>query len=152
MKNPELFNKTVAILVKAYQQETLQHQFCSCCAVGNLIGANMGLTPLVNSNEFAEGVIAKWDNAIHLGEVNESGYCGIAKEQIDATGYTIFQLADIERAFETSRNNFNGDRSYSANNTDLQFHSLMAVVDCLMQIHEATLEEATEAKQLFVKV
>lgn len=42
MKRPELYQKTVDILVKAYFDDTLQHGNCYACAVGNIIAGNCG--------------------------------------------------------------------------------------------------------------
>lgn len=42
MKNVELYNKTVDILVQAYFNDTLFHGSCAACAVGNIVAHNMG--------------------------------------------------------------------------------------------------------------
>jgi hypothetical protein len=42
MKNPELFHRTVGILVKSYLNDTLIHSDCAGCAVGNLIAHTNG--------------------------------------------------------------------------------------------------------------
>lgn len=40
MKKPELYQKTVDILLDAYNKRHLFHGVCSACAVGNIINAN----------------------------------------------------------------------------------------------------------------
>ena len=61
--------------------------------------------------------------------------------QAEATGYTIYQLNAIERAFE----------GVDELATDRMFLGLMAVVDVLAEIHGIDLKQREEAKLLFVK-
>lgn len=158
MKNKELFDKTVSILVKAYFEGTLLHGECPACAVGNIIAANRGYV-IVNSPakkgfrwrvhwEDVKGdeVAVNWDQSCSLGEAIPSKNFGRTRNQIKATGYPLKDVASIEEAFEK----FTGfdDSKYS----DLDgFKGLMAVVDVLQEIHECTDEERDEAKALFVK-
>lgn len=65
-------------------------------------------------------------------------------DEIASTGYLPTETVLIERSFEKYKN-------IPLSNDDRMFNGLMAVCDTLMQIHEATTEEITEAKQLFVK-
>jgi len=137
MKNQELFDRTVGILVKAYFDNTLQHD-CRACAVGNLICSANSINPLSDwdyrwNEVFVTTVLS--GQGIHM-----QCYNGEAKRQIDSTGYSVLELASIELAFET------GDKRRTN-----MFNGLMSVVDCLMQIHEATTEEITQAKSLFKK-
>lgn len=135
MKNPELFHKTVGILVKAYFDGTLEHSICGC-AVGNLICANMNM----DIRRFSPNWNRVFCTTVMSGsEFNICNYLGKAKEQIDSTGYSPYDLSLIEKAFET------GDSLRT--NTYL---GLMSVVDTLMQIHSATKTEAQQAKELFV--
>src|SRR5687768_1919011 len=41
MKNPELYNRTVDILVDAYFKDALVSDDCTACACGNIISANL---------------------------------------------------------------------------------------------------------------
>jgi len=139
MKNQELFDKTITVLVKAYQKNTLRHQLCWACAVGNIVAAANG-SPLNNVMDSFD-----WEDYYHTlhaatqniasFKATEAGF-----KQIEKTGYTPIQLLAIEKAFEREKNDIDG------------FNGLMAVVDCLMEIHEATTEQAESAKSLFVKV
>lgn len=144
MKNPELFHKTISILVKAYQNETLRHGNCRACAVGNLVKANFPYCDMNTSfgwpSVFCTDGFGQYKNM--------NSYKGAAKEQIDSTGYSVKELALIESAFEgveepCEANEYNSDQH--------QFDGLMSVVDALMIIHEANEEEVKEAKRLFVK-
>lgn len=137
MKNKELFEKTVAILVKAYQNDTLKHGLCQMCAVGNIIAENMGFEPSVEGWINAGQDSTDWLSAANGGLVSQ-GFI-----QIKHTGYTPENISEIERSFETCNPGQNSDEK--------MFNGLMSVVDILMQIHEATTEEAESAKLLFVK-
>ena len=156
MKNKELFNRTIAILVKAYQKGTLIHGDCHACAVGNLVAFNTGREVMCIDSEF--GIMAwsdercpYWGDVFttnFLGQmIYPKNYVGEAKLEIDSTGYSMEDLAIIEKAFESVEIKENSEE----NSDQHQFDGLMAVVDALMIIHECTTEEAEEAKLLFVK-
>jgi len=154
MKNQELFDRTVGILVKAYQNDTLHHSNCYACAVGNLVCANMGMgyekdkSGVVNIKWSGYDRIASWVNVFCTisndeQDINPFSYLGRAKEEIDATGYSWEDLAKIEYAFETA--------PFGNSDDDFMFNGLMKVVDILMEIHEANKAEITAAKSLFKK-
>jgi hypothetical protein len=135
MKNPELFNKTIGILVKAYQNDTLKHGDCCGCAFGNMVVANMGYSLSGRDGQ-------EWYNCTGTpGQVDIQYYKGLAKQEIESTGYTPFEMVLIENAFE----------SFDALEDRDGFKGLMSVCDALMQIHEATAEETESAKLQFVK-
>ncbi len=145
MKNQELFDRTISILVKAYQQNTLEHGNCYVCAVGNLVAANMKIK-FSFSKIWDSEKMPQWDDVFStargLQRREELNYIGEAKRQIDATGYTWEDLAQIEFAFETAE---------KGNNDDVwMFNGLMAVVDVLLQIHECE-DVAEVTKSLFTK-
>lgn len=148
MKNKALFDKTIKILVNAYLSNTLVHNNCCACAVGNIIAANMQIkydpylkwvgkqlawsTVFVTMRSKTEQTQRPW------------AYTGNAKEQIDATGYTWQELALVESAFERA--------PLGNNNEERMFNGLMAVVDALCQIHGMTEETKQVTKELFVKI
>ena len=150
MKNKELFNRTVAVLVKAYQNNTLKHGTCYACAVGNLVTASKGI-------KYQSNLV--WDNGkypcwtfvhvFHKGIESQLFNRGTNKEihkgivEIESTGYKYHETAKIELAFETANK--------GKSEEDYVFNGLMSVIDCLMGIHEANTEEVKEAKLLFVK-
>ena len=151
MKNESLYRKTVDILVQAYMNDTLIHGSCSACAVGNLVSANMGIKFIRNKrgNPYWENDIEpKWD-LVHMYSgssqlVNPKAYENEAKKQIDATGYTWQQTAEIEKAFESA--------PYGNSDDEWMFNGLMAVIDVLDEIHEVNDSEITKnTKSLFVK-
>ena len=131
------FEKTVDILVKAYLNDTLEHDNCHACAVGNLVAAAKNWTYEKDENGsygWRECYTANWFNFGHQIRVKNS-------TQAEATGYTIYQLNAIERAFE----------GVDELATDRMFLGLMAVVDVLAEIHGIDLKQREEAKLLFVK-
>lgn len=136
MKNPELYNRTVDILVQAYFNDTLRHGNCSACAVGNIIKANGGF----------KGFFSNWAEVFMTVE-GQQGICpenyeGDAKSEIDSTGYAWQDLAKIEKSFESAK----GIKD------EKMFNGLMAVIEVLDQIHENTDQEVTKvSKQKFVK-
>ncbi len=153
MKNQELFDRTISILVKAYVNDTLRHYNCSACAVGNLVAANCGLSynqefKYVQEDQrphFENGWAAVFATSGKNQRYSPERYVYVrnAKKQIDSTGYSFEQLAKIEYAFELA---------YFEDDTDEErFRGLMNVVDALMHIHEANNEEIQQAKSLFTK-
>jgi hypothetical protein len=143
MKNPELFHKTISILVKAYQNDTLEHGNCMACAVGNLVKANLPKARMSLSTGWPTVLVTYGFGQV----VSLESYKGSAKKQVDSTGYSVKELALIEYSFE----NVKPDENKDYNSDQHQLDGLLAVVDALMIIHEATKEEAEEAKLLFVK-
>ncbi|PIQ22619.1 MAG: hypothetical protein COW65_02130 [Cytophagales bacterium CG18_big_fil_WC_8_21_14_2_50_42_9] len=148
MKHKELFDNTIKILVNAYLNNTLVHNNCCACAVGNIIAANLEIkydkdlkwigrqlawsTVFVTKRSKTEQTQCPW------------AYNGKAKEQIDATGYAWQELALLETAFERA--------PLGKNSEERMFNGLMAVVDALCQIHETAAEIKQATKELFVKI
>lgn len=152
MKNPELFHKTIGILVNAYLNDTLRHSNCYACAVGNLVAGNLGLKyryhPVVKNlcwvgvEKYTPG--NTWYALIAEAFLVKSGINkDEANYQISITGYSFDEIKLIEQSFESADESFNNDED--------GYNGLMSVCDTLMQIHEANPEEIKEAKLLFVK-
>lgn len=144
MKNKELYQKTVDILVQAYFNDTLEHSNCSACAVGNIIAANNGIefervidTPLKvywkGENHPSWDIV--FSTAFGKQERTPEYYAGNAKDQIDSTGYAWQELAKVEYAFECAKR--------GRSNDEHMFNGLMAVIDVLDEIHENKDTEAT---------
>src|SRR6185295_19985371 len=152
MNRPELYKKTVDILYQAYFDDTLRHGNCHACAVGNIVAANMGFKyktyrglygisicydfpdDRVNIHWNVAHPLARlgWPSAFFtagdyqsFGEVDESG-----RLQIESTGYSIDELAQIEFAFEVADKGLSDD--------EYMFNGLSAVLDILARIHEVT--------------
>ena len=158
------FEGTVDILVKAYLNNSLAHGLCSACAVGNIVAHSMGTRPAVNRiypvsktpfhcYYFENGEKVLWSDLFitrkdGIQSLNESP--SIAAElQVEATGYTISELARVEYAFETAPRNCDYE---DHTNDEWMFNGLMAVVDVLADIHNIDLTTREESKKLFVKV
>ena len=153
MKKKELFEKTVGILVNAYRNDTLEHRNCLACAVGNIIAANCGINDIISSAEWEEktggfGSLdwTGWTKVfMTVGtkqSINMSAYKGVAKFQIDSTGYSWQDLAKIEYAFETTPRGNNDD--------DWMLNGLLAVYDVLCDIHEVNPTEVKAGEEVFV--
>lgn len=152
MKNRELFDKTIAILVRAYQNDTLLHGSCASCAVGNIVASSMNIK--VDPDCVFKWITfgPMWQNvfltANSVSYKYPENYQEIAKYQIDSTGYSWQELAKIESAFESVAIPSDGPFYNSDSHV---FEGLMGVVDALMEIHEANEEEVLDAKSMFVK-
>lgn len=141
MKNKELFNRTVDILVKAYRNDTLQHMNCYACAIGNLVAHGMNYE-YNKDNDFKYYQNAYF-HFFYLLRNSEEGNKELGRQQIESTGYTIEELNKIERAFERSDRGNSGD--------DWMLNGLLAVYDTLCEIHEVNKEEVTKGELVFVK-
>jgi hypothetical protein len=158
MKNKELYHKTIDILVKAYLNDTLVHYNCQACAVGNIIAGCNDYKYIIH-DKACDVYKVRWNHTnhpeqqIHWYEVfgttfskqffNPELYSGVAKAQIDSTGYALEELMEIERAFETCNK--------SSDVNKFMYNGLMAVVEALGQIHEADKETIQESKLRFAK-
>jgi hypothetical protein len=158
MNRPELYQKTTDILVAAFFNDTLQHGNQCGCAVGNLVAANMNIPlkingegnvrpvwmqdgnddPVYNTNPLNNGI---WFTEICSYEPDPESI-GVA--QINSTGYSISEVREIERAFESCE--------YSGDENEWMFNGLMSVIDALDLIHCNTDTTASEStKKRFVK-
>ena len=150
MKNIELYNKSVNTLLDAYNSGTLSHGNCHACAVGNIIAASRGITITDYTWDVPKSKEPKWTKVFstvdkkyrdlyeirtekhHTQRLDMSKYENKAKEQIDSTGYTVKELADIEFAFESS---IGADNTLKFSKKG-QFIGLCAVLNVLKEIHE----------------
>lgn len=155
MNKPELYHKTVNILVDAYFNDTLIHNNCHACAVGNIVAANRGFKYVPTCDEdlkviWQQDTDGIWSDvfitiANGIQDVYPSLYKREAKKQIDATGYSYQDLAKIEYAFETAPK--------GESNDEWMFNGLMGVIDVLDQIHNNIDTTTTRAtKERFVKI
>lgn len=178
MKREQLFNKTVGVLVDAYNNGTLEHQSCQACAVGNIISAaynndragfETGWYWLIGLLRDAEE--AGNEDCLSLLEVRKRDI-----EKLEATtGYTLSELARIEEAFEgVQRTKEVMDEIQEAGNAAmgkeldgpewLEYNrlraevykrdssgvlGLRAVYDVLCDIHEVDLLKVAKAEEVF---
>lgn len=144
MKNPELFHKTIGILVNAYLKGTIKQGECAACVVGNLIAANMSYEVKEiwrgewrwECEGYSDNDAFRWFDVI----VNNYHIDEKVEEQVESTGYTIDELKSLEQVFEDVAYRFD------------EKVGLMSVVNKLCEIHEMDLTTKEEAKALFVKV
>lgn len=141
MIKPELYKRTVDILVEAYFNDTLEHDWPCWCAVGNLVEKTGGF--------HGDNRYPSWINCFVTDSndgsqtIKPEAYRGGAKQEIDQTGYKWQELAKIEYAFETAPK--------GSSDEDWMFNGLMAVIDVLDEIHQNTDTETTNAtKQRFI--
>jgi hypothetical protein len=160
------FNHTVNVLVQAYLKNELEHSKCSACAVGNIVAEAIGTKPgrhpdvprcFMNSY-FDDGRQTLWQAVFMTSDGKQSIDLDLydfgAKDRIDATGYSVIELASIEKAFELAPRPEIASPKHSPEytlNEEWMFNGLMAVVDVLAEIHGVDLTQKEQAKLLFVK-
>jgi hypothetical protein len=148
MKNKELFDKTVKILVNAYLNNSLEPGNCHACAVGNIIAANMGIK--YNKDLQWIGRQVAWSRvfvtfSFRIAQVKRPwAYTGEALEQINSTGYSWEDLARLEYAFERAPR--------SKAREEQMFNGLMAVAEVLGEIHEMDEKTKEVTKELFARI
>lgn len=164
------FDHTVNVLVQAYLNDELEHGVCSACAVGNIIAASIGTKPgkaedskcMVHSNEhFENGTPVLWNKLFTTGQCGDQRFeLEFLSEpdvigQLEITGYTAYELARIEQAFESAPGRPKPEVSAwfkgKSINPVWMFNGLMAVVDVLAEIHNVDLSVRESAKLQFVK-
>lgn len=165
----EKFHDTVAILVRAYMNDTLKHMDCSACAVGNIIAAKLNCT-IERNPEQGNDLLWKrgtawlepiWSRLFFTPQPQAKQRKwpkrnkGYIKMQVDASGYTWQELALIERAFEGCEiplhDNTLGRLKFNIDDDQYMLNGLMAVVDVLCEIHGMNETEKQEAKLMFAK-
>lgn len=159
MNRPEQYKRTVDILYQAYFNDTLVHNSCYACAVGNLVAANMGYTmSVVNGSPKTFGRTLVWKkgrtilpypNADNGGwpdcvYIEEGGASKSAIEQVESTGYTGDELLAIELAFESAKD------SYVPGTEACMFAGLSSVLAVLATLHEV--EDPTPALERFINL
>jgi hypothetical protein len=153
------FSHTLNVLVKAYLNDTLEHHDCRACAVTNIIGHDgwnrLFITLQSPDGSTIEQFKAKKGSALMPGfigarvvPINEVSFrvrthMEEGMKAIEASGYTVDELAKIEYAFESCPKGNNEDEH--------MFNGLCAVVDVLADIHNIDLHQREESKALFVK-
>jgi len=158
MTNQEHFNRSVAVLVKAFFDGRLECTDCAACACGNLVAAANGykVVPhdwLLPSGEL--GPDAEWFDCNRAQEGWPSDMAEVTEEglrQIASTGYTTAQFTQIEAGFMMLKHHQAIEIAAEAyGEVKENWFRLMNVVDVLADIHGIDLTTATAAKALFVK-
>lgn len=156
MNRPKLYDKTVKVLYDAYFNDTLEHGDCAACVVGNICKEASLITGIPRRAWWRLFVTTRSlgipSQAIALpGEILASnGYMPArsvpaldttytdaqissrileeALRLVEATGYTVSELAQIEYAFESAPG---GD-----SDEDHMFNGLVNVLEVLNSIHQ----------------
>jgi hypothetical protein len=139
----KLYQKTVDVLLDAYNNNTLEHGNCSACAVGNICKEAADETRIKNSawKCLFRTVIDEAGNSLSQPAIQLTTNDVIhASILIDATGYTVAELAQIEKAFETSLIEAGLDYFTYTTGTPAQlkygqYIGLVAVLKVLEKIH-----------------
>ncbi len=157
MKNKELFDRTISILVKAYMEGVLLHGNECACVIGNMIAANNDICIKTNPLAWSkDGEIIDdpdWNKVHNLGNMRSLAYLDSislfrGKRELESTGYSVHETCKIEGVFERKYITVVDGGNYE--DTD-GYLGLMAVVDCLMEIHQCTDEKVKEeTKAMFV--
>ena len=177
MKTSKRFDVAIASLMKGYMNGTLAKGNCAACAVGNMVAGATGRT-IKKSQDFDGEVDFDFVNVI--GHINNPSwqlvfstsnrdkrlsrekrqviemqyYKDSAQLDIDATGYSIQELADVEWAFEKATkimfHDYHRKRDKRKIDED-QLKGLFAVVDVLCKIEGYDDVMAQEKKDMFVK-
>ena len=146
MNREKLYQKSVDLLLDAYNEEKLSHGNPCACAVGNLIKGNNASLPKMgkcvlpglwdfNPDWFYQLLslkrnvsLSSWANVGIVVTKEE------AERQLNSTGYSVSEIIRIEHAFESME--WADMKEYT------QFHGLKAVLNVLKDIHSTEVEIA----------
>ena len=131
---------SIEVLQRAYLNETLTAGDCTACAVGNLVAAS-GYEGNAKDWRFVfctnEGTQEFYDPR----DIVYGIYYDLGLEAIEATGYSITELACIEFAFETA---LTEDEDDNMPEHQSQWIRLQAVLEVLFKIEGIEYNEEVE--------
>src|SRR6186713_2209173 len=153
MKNSERFNRAIAGLIAGFFEGNLAKGDCGACAVGNIVAHCYGKKAFLSElDDFTFNshwgkvfkTIAEYGQFIDIDYYRDE-----AKENIDVTGYSIRELAKVEKVFEENTEiDFTEYHKHSKDEImQDQYNGLMAVVEVLCQIEG--IENPKEYKDMF---
>lgn len=103
--------RAINALLDALKEHTLAKFSCAACAVGNIIAYNCGykiekcISMYYRWKSEDRIVNTYWEDVFSTTNGKQSfnigRYIDQAKYHIDSTGFTVYELAEIERVFET---------------------------------------------------
>jgi len=170
--NVKLFSESVDVLKEAYFDDILEHWSCTACLVGNLIANRLDLK-IARDNEWmtmktdyepfilpihlpkyywisenGETVKAQWNHVFNSDMLDVQHrhpeyYRGEAKRQLDATGFTWQELAEMEFAFESTK------KLKTDTDDDYMFNGLMRGIEKMADILNIDLNAKEQAKRPF---
>lgn len=133
---------SIEVLQKAYLNETLTARDCMACAVGNLVAASEDYEGRIYAWRFVfctedSGYQVFYDprDAVFMAEYNEG------LDAIEATGYSIAELAKIEFAFESA---LSKEEAEDMPEHQSQWIRLQAVLKVLFDIEGIEYDEEVE--------
>ena len=135
MNRIELYNKTTTTLLNAYKNGTLFHGNCHACAVGNICRGQDSWTKVIGITSYSyKGTEIKNFVIREAPLGDDSDGCSLIK----STGYTPYELAKIEYAFESSIGLSHKGHKYwikKENQKQGQYIGLKALFKVLAEIH-----------------
>lgn len=136
MKTSPRFEKAIKALIKGFFNGTLRKGSCAACACGNIIAAAMN-EPIANDiRSEGKAVYDSWyDTVLNVDHYNDIRHSE-GLEYIEMTGYSLFEFARIEQAFEENTEIYGSDyEDYSPERVmQDQYRGLCAVIDVLCDI------------------
>lgn len=151
------FKNAIDALIYAFFNDTLAKGICTCCAVGSIVAAGFGrklnsAVAVYNDNGTPNSA---WGRAFRTNQfsrqVFEKAYFSDPEvlECVIPTGYSILELARVEKAFEenTEIDWINYPRFTKEEITQDQYKGLLAVVEVLCEIEG--IQDPTEYRELF---
>lgn len=152
MNRVQLFEKTVNLLLDAYNSGKLEHGSCYACAVGNICRIPAKEVGISNS-DWSKLFFTCGDNDNYFVSQNNFKATPVEKirEMINLTGYIEQELRQIEWAFETSIPIRERDYYLNENPKEGQYLGLCAVLEVLKEIHnkEQIVEEKQKLKTIY---
>jgi len=140
MNRPQLFERSVDVLVEAYFNDTLRHGDDCACAVGNLVAAE-----LHGASTEADSIL-EWPNHSDgkgwYDSMTDYKYEEREVEIAEPLDYDNDEIVAIEDAFELAW--FDEDLN---ENADKRFEGLMNVLDVLFYIHDVEDQSVREASR-----
>jgi hypothetical protein len=146
------FEKTVAILAKAYRERTLESGITCMCAVGNMVA---------RANDYMFDPNRGWFNPKDHTSVPSYWYVLVdpskvmpltneikreAIRQAQSTGYSVDEILRVEAVFEA-----NYRASEKAGSKDPAYDALVAVYELLADIDQIDLSVEVPAELVFVR-
>ncbi len=145
MRNKELYDSTVDIILDAYNNKKLMHGSACGCFIGNIVEKRC--KNLDYKDIYLDGnqvYTAYWYDVIsnHYAKTNVD-LKELVKEQIDSTGYTVEEVIALEQAFESAisiEKRVIGERGLDIG----QYEGMKAALKKLAEIHETPATESIE--------
>jgi hypothetical protein len=166
MKNEKLYKETVDIILDAYNERKLEHGDPCACFIGNIVAKRYAVKPAIpilresgatpeysyspdwytaSCFKYRYGTLANF-MGVKLDE--EEG-----EKQIEATGYTLQEVAEMEKAFEDAECIEEGYVDDGEGKNIGQLEGMKAALKVLAKIHETMPEESlTRLQEIHEKV